>query len=113
MYSKVYFEDISLCFPNMSAQNGQHFVNIATFGAFFHVICHVVLLIANMLAMKQPTSAGEARQERSSSMREVLAAAKQQRTMRRWHWVVAEAMGNGDGGNRCRVMANITISQTQ
>ncbi len=45
-----------------------------------------------------------------SAMREVLAAVMQQRTMRQWHWVVVEAMGKGDGGNRCGVMANITIS---
>jgi hypothetical protein len=31
---------------------------------FFHVICHVVSLIANMLAIQQPASAGEARRER-------------------------------------------------
>ncbi len=31
---------------------------------FFHVICHVVLLIANMSAIQQPASTGEARQER-------------------------------------------------
>jgi hypothetical protein len=42
-----------------------------------------------------------------------LAVAMQQRTTRQWHWVVAEAMGKGDGGNRCRAMANITISQMQ
>jgi hypothetical protein len=31
---------------------------------FFHVICHVVSLIANMSAIQQPASAGEAQQER-------------------------------------------------
>jgi hypothetical protein len=31
---------------------------------FFHVICHVVLLIADMSAIQQPASMGEARQER-------------------------------------------------
>jgi hypothetical protein len=31
---------------------------------FFHVICHVVSLIADMLAIQQPASAGEARRER-------------------------------------------------
>jgi hypothetical protein len=31
---------------------------------FFHVICHVVLLIANMLATQQPASVGEAWRER-------------------------------------------------
>jgi hypothetical protein len=31
---------------------------------FFHVICHVVSLIANMLAIQQPASAGEAQRER-------------------------------------------------
>jgi hypothetical protein len=46
-------------------------------------------------------------------MREVSAAAMQQRMTRQQHWVVAEAMGKGDGGNRCGAMANITISQKQ
>jgi hypothetical protein len=31
---------------------------------FFHVICRVVLLIVDMLAMQQPASAGEAQQKR-------------------------------------------------
>jgi hypothetical protein len=31
---------------------------------FFHVICHVVSLIANILAIQQPASAAEAQQER-------------------------------------------------
>ena len=31
---------------------------------FFHVICHVVLLIADMSAIQQPASAGEAQRER-------------------------------------------------
>jgi hypothetical protein len=31
---------------------------------FFHVICYVVSLIANMSAIQQPASAGEARQAR-------------------------------------------------
>jgi hypothetical protein len=31
---------------------------------FFHVICHVVSLIANMSAIQPPASTGEARQER-------------------------------------------------
>jgi hypothetical protein len=30
---------------------------------FFHVICHVVSLIANMSAIQQPASAGAARRE--------------------------------------------------
>jgi hypothetical protein len=47
-----------------------------------------------------------------SAMREVLAAAMQQRMTRQQHWMVAKAMGNGDGDNRCRSTAKITISQT-
>jgi hypothetical protein len=31
---------------------------------FFHVICHVVTLIVDMLAMQQPASTGEARRGR-------------------------------------------------
>ncbi len=31
---------------------------------FFHVICHVVLLIADMSAIQQPASTGEARRGR-------------------------------------------------
>ena len=64
MSSKVNFEDIFLCHPDVSARHGQHVANIATFDVFFHVICHVVLLIANMSAIQQPASAGEARRER-------------------------------------------------
>ncbi len=47
-----------------------------------------------------------------SAMRKVLAAAMQQRTTRQRHWVVAGAVGNGDGSERCRGVANITICQT-
>ncbi len=60
MSSKVDFEDISLCHPDVSAQHGQHVADIATFDGSFHVICRFVLLIANILAMQQPASAGEA-----------------------------------------------------
>jgi hypothetical protein len=56
--------DMSSCHHDISAQHGQHVANIATFDVFFHVISHVVSLIANMLAIQQPASAGEARRER-------------------------------------------------
>ena len=56
--------DMSLCHHDISAQHGQHVADIATFDVFFHVICHVMLLIANMSAIQQPASAGEARRER-------------------------------------------------
>jgi hypothetical protein len=52
--------NMSSCRHDMSARHGQHVANIATFDVFFHVICHVVSLIADMLAMQQPASAGEA-----------------------------------------------------
>jgi hypothetical protein len=55
---------MSSCCPDVSAQHGRHVANIATFDGFFHVICRVVLLIADMLAMQQPASAGEAQRER-------------------------------------------------
>jgi hypothetical protein len=58
------FEDMSLCCPDVSAQHGQYIANIATFDVFFHVICCVVSLIADMSVMQQPASAWEAWQER-------------------------------------------------
>jgi hypothetical protein len=39
-----------LCCPNLSAQYGQHVAAIATLKYFFHVICRVVSLIADMLS---------------------------------------------------------------
>ncbi len=55
---------MSSCHHDISAQHGQHVANIATFdGVFFHVICHVVSLIADMSAIQQPTSVGEAQRE--------------------------------------------------
>jgi hypothetical protein len=56
--------DTSSSHHDISARHGQHVADIATFDGFFHVICHVVSLIANMSAIQQPASAGEARQER-------------------------------------------------
>jgi hypothetical protein len=52
--------DMSLCHHDISAQHGQHVANIATFDGFFPVIRHVVLLIADMSAIQQPASVGEA-----------------------------------------------------
>jgi hypothetical protein len=56
--------DMSPCHHDISAQHGQHVADIATFDVFFHDICHVMSLIADMLAIQQPASMGEARQER-------------------------------------------------
>ncbi len=44
-------EDMSLCRPDLSAWHGRHVANIETFDGFFCVICCVVLLIADILAM--------------------------------------------------------------
>jgi hypothetical protein len=56
--------DMSSCHHDISAQHGRHVAHIAIFDGFFHVICHVVLLIADMSAIQQPASAVEAQQER-------------------------------------------------
>jgi hypothetical protein len=48
--------DMSSCRHVISARHGRHVANITT--------CHVVSLIADMLAIQQPASAGEAQQER-------------------------------------------------
>ncbi len=55
---------MSSCHHDISARYGQHVADIATFDVFFHVIYHVVSLIADMSAIQQPASAGEARRER-------------------------------------------------
>jgi hypothetical protein len=72
-----------------------------------------MLLIANMSAMQQPASAGEGQQERQQCDERGINSSDATKNNETMHWVVVEAMGKCDGGNRCVAMANITISQTQ
>jgi hypothetical protein len=50
---RVNFEDISLCRPDVSAQHGQHFANMATFGVSFscHILCCVSLITDMLVSM--------------------------------------------------------------
>ncbi len=106
---KVNFEDMSACCPNVSACHGQHVADIATFDVFFHIICHVVLLIADMSAMQQQASAREVWQERrqcnESSVRSSNATKNDKTTAlsggrgngQRWRW--QQMRGNGKYNN--------------
>jgi hypothetical protein len=113
MSSKVNFEDIFLCHPDVSARHGQHVANIATFVVFFTSYVESCCWLPTCWQCNNQ-QVWERRDKRGgSAMREVSAVAMQQRMTRKWHWVVVEAMGNGDGGDRCGATANITISQAR
>jgi hypothetical protein len=83
--SKVNFEDISLCHPDVSAQHSQHVANIATFDGFFsrHMSCCVI----DCQHIGHATTSQQERHNKrgSSAMREVSPAAMQQRTMKKRH----------------------------
>ncbi len=103
---------MSLCCHDISAQHGRHVANIATFDGFFHVICHVVSLIADMLAIQQPASVLEAQQERQQCNEGGFGSGNATKN----NEITALGGGGGDGqkgdgGNRCSSMANMTISQ--